>query len=111
MSAAWAQRHLTDDSGPLIENLVMNPGSTPLILVAERTTVVVPNIANSQLYRKTFSDFFSCHVHDGHDLVVRDDIRELAIPGFNPLQCDVFLAILLFQCLKFHCNSNRIRLR
>lgn len=111
MSAAWAQRHLTDDSGPLIENLVMNPGSTPLILVAERTTAVVPNIANSQLYRKTFQIFFSFHVHDGHDLVVRDDIRELAIPGFNPLQCDVFLAILLFQCLKFHCNSNRIRLR
>lgn len=110
MSAAWAQRHLTDDSGPLIENLVMNPGSTPLILVAERTTVVVPNIANSQLYRKTFQ-IFSLHVNNGHDLVVRDDLRELAIPVFNPLQCDVFLAILLFQCLKFHCNSNRIRLR
>lgn len=110
MSAAWAQHHLTDGPGPLIENPAMNPGYTTLILVAERTTAVVPNIANSQLHRKTFQDF-SFHVHDGHDLVVRDDMRELAIPGFNPLQCDVFLAILLFQCLKFHCNSNRIRLR
>ena len=110
MSAAWAQHHLTDGPGPLIENPAMNPGYTTLILVAERTTAVVPNIANSRLHRKTFQDF-SFHVHDGHDLVVRYDIRELAIPGFNPLQCDVFLAVLLFQCLKFHCNSNRIRLR
>lgn len=58
MIAAWAQHHLTDGSGPLIENPAMNPGSNPLILVAERTTDV-PNIANFQLHRKTFQDFFT----------------------------------------------------
>jgi hypothetical protein len=48
----------TDDSGPLIGYLIMTPSDTPLILVAERTTVY-PEYSKFPAISEDFLNFIS----------------------------------------------------